>query len=274
MGAKDPRLNLAFQIDFRIQRVLRTWKHTDPAPMQVKPIPITVIRWIAVSATADVVDNTFRAAADMFVISFFFLLRPGEYTDNKKDPFRLADTQLFIGKRRLPILTTPAAELCQARFASLTFTSQKNGVCGEVIGLACSGDPYLCPVQAIIRRVLYLQSHSAPPSTPLASVFNTPDKVTATFLTVRICEAVTSLGPDLGFLPSEVSARCLRAAGATALLLAQVDPDVIRLIGRWRSDKMLCYLHVQAYPLMRDYSRRMLSAGAYTLIPNHLVPQR
>ena len=71
---------------------------------------------------------------------------------------------------------------------------------------------------------------------------------------------------------SEVLDWCLRAAGATALLLAQVDPDVIRLIGHWHSDKMLWYLHVQAYPLMRDYSHRMLSAGTYTLIPNHLVP--
>ena len=51
------------------------------------------------------------------------------------------------------------------------------------------------------------------------------------------------------------------------------DPDVIRLIGRWRSDEMLRYLHVQAYPLMKDYARRMLSSATYTLIPNHLVPQ-
>jgi hypothetical protein len=147
-----------------------------------------------------------------------------------------------------------------ARFTSLTFTSQKNGVRGEVIGLACSGNPYLCPVKAITLRVLYLRSHSAPSSTPLARVFHTPDKVTATYLTDRIREAVTT----------EVSARCLRAAGTMALLLAQVDPDVIRLTGRWRSDEMLHYLHVQAYPLMRDYSHRML---LYTLTPNHLVPQ-
>jgi hypothetical protein len=206
MGAKDPRLNSAFQINFRIQRTLRAWKQTNPAPMQVKPIPITVIRRITVSATADIVDNTFRAAADMIVIAFFFLLRLGEYTDNNKDPFRLANTQLFIGERQLPILTALATELHQACFALLTFTSQKNGVCGKVIGLACSGNPYLCPVQAIIRQVLYLQSHSAPPSTPLARVFNTPHKVTATFLTACIRKAVTTLGPDISFLPSKVSA--------------------------------------------------------------------
>jgi hypothetical protein len=104
-------------------------------------------------------------------------------------------------------------------------------------------------------------------------VFHTLDKVTTSYLTSCICESVTALGPDLGFFPSEVLAQCLRTAGATALLLAQVNPDVICLIGHWRSDGMLWYLHVQAYPLMRDYSHCMLLAGTYTLIPNHLVPQ-
>jgi hypothetical protein len=136
------------------------------------------------------------------------------------------------------------------------------------------GEPYLCPVQTIIHHVLYLWAHLAPPTTPLARVYNTPDKVTASYLTAQIREAVMARGPDVGFLPADVSARCLCAAGATALLLARVDPDVIRLIGRWRSEEMLRYLHVQAYPLMRDYSQHMLSAGTYTLIPNHLVPQR
>ena len=274
MGAQDPRLDAAFHIDFRLQRTLRAWKQSDPAPLRVKPVPVTVIRHIAASATSALASPTYQAASDMIILAFFFLLRPGEYTDNDGDPFRLENVQLFIGDTRLPILAAPECELRLARFASLTFTTQKNGVRGEVIGLACSGDPYLCPVQAIIRRVLYLREHTAPPTTPLARVFNTPDKVTASYLTVQIRDAVAACGPHLGFLPTEVSARCLRAAGATALLLARVDPDVIRLIGRWRSDEMLRYLHVQAYPLMRDYAQRMLYAGSYTLIPNHLVPQR
>ncbi len=95
----------------------------------------------------------------------------------------------------------------------------------------------------------YLRSHDSPPTTPLLRVFNTPARVTPSVLTATLRDCVQYLGPDLGFLPSEVSARSLRAARATALLLARVDTDVIRLIGRWRSDKMLRYLHVQAYHL-------------------------
>ncbi len=122
----------------------------------------------------------------MIIIAFFFLLRPGEYTDNDGNPFRLEDVQLFIGDTHLPLMTAPESELRLARFASLTFTTQKNGVRCEVIGLACSGDPYLCPVQAIIRCVLYLRRHLAPPTTPLARVYHTPIKVNASYLTARI----------------------------------------------------------------------------------------
>jgi hypothetical protein len=57
-----------------------------------------------------------------------------------------------------------------------------------------------------------------------------------------------------------------------ALLCAQVDTDVIRLLGRWRSDEMLRYLHIQAEPVMRDFARRMLVGGSFTLLPNQTVP--
>ena len=90
----------------------------------------------------------------MIILAFFFLLRPGKYTDDNgnknKHPFLLENIQLFIGNTRLNILHDSDACLYQARFVSLTFTHQKNGVKREVIGLAHSGDPVLCPVQAVI----------------------------------------------------------------------------------------------------------------------------
>jgi len=87
----------------------------------------------------------------MIIIAFFFLLWPGKYTDsNQESTLRFYDVQLFIGQQRLDLLHDSIALILQARFASLTFTDQKNGVRGEVIGLGCSGDPYLCPVKAII----------------------------------------------------------------------------------------------------------------------------
>jgi hypothetical protein len=84
-------------------------------------------------------SELFKAVANMIIIAFFFLLRPGEYTDN--DIFRLLEESL-----NLPVATD--AQLLQTRFASLTFTDQKNGVRGEVIGHARSGGPVSLPCKS------------------------------------------------------------------------------------------------------------------------------
>ena len=67
----------------------------------------------------------------MIILAFFFLLRPGEYTDNNGDtdkhPFLLEDIQLFIGDTRLNTLQDSETRLKQARFVLLTFTHHKTG---------------------------------------------------------------------------------------------------------------------------------------------------
>jgi hypothetical protein len=53
-----------------------------------------------------------------------------------------------------------------------------------------------------------------------------------------------------------------------ALLCDQVDRSIIQLLGRWKSDAMLRYLHIQAEPLMRGFAATMLKGGDYSLLPN------
>lgn len=275
MGCSDPRLGPNLKLDYRLHRMLRSFKKEDPPPNRVKPVPISVIRHIATIAICSAIPFQL-GIADMIILAFFFLLRPGEYTISPSDstPFTLQDVQLFVGGQRLNILTATTAQILSSTFATLTFTTQKNGVRGEVIGLGRSGDNLLCPVAAIIRRVLHLRVHNAPPTSPLARVYTEKwINITPTDISSALKLAVSFLNPAaLGFLPSDISARCLRAAGANALLCANVDTDVIRLLGRWRSDEMLRYLHLQAAPIMRTFARDMLRGGAYTLIPNQLVP--
>jgi hypothetical protein len=80
---------------------------------------------------------------------------------------------------------------------------------------------------------------------------------------------LAQFGPSLGITAADISAcSSLRASGAMALLCAHVDHDTIRLIGRWWSDEMLWYLHIQAQPVMPDFSRRMTHGGHYHMIPN------
>ena len=135
--------------------------------------------------------------------------------------------------------------------------------------------PYPLSTGIIARHILHLCSHNAPDNAPLARVYlhHCHTAVTPNNITLALCSAVTYLSPaSLGFLPSDVSAQCLRAAGANALLCASADTDVIHLLGCWRSDEMLCYLHLQAAPLMHDFSKKMLKGGTFMLVPNQLVP--
>jgi len=277
VGSPDPRLNSSGKIDFRIQRQLSCYTKQDPPPNRVKPIPVPILQRIL--AIALMGHSRFNiAVGDMIAIAFFFLLRPGEHTGSGSEstPFRLADVQLFHGPVRLNLETASDTALLSATFASLTFATQKNGVRGEVIGLGHSGNPQFSPAICVARRVILLRQHNAPPNTPLASVYSTQkqcfEPIKAPHITAALKLACTVMGPQFGFSPSDISARSLRASGAMALLCAQVDSDVIRLLGRWRSDEMLRYLTVQAAPVMRDFSSRMLNHGSFTLHPNQDVP--
>ena len=66
-------------------------------------------------------------------------------------------------------------------------------------------------------------------------------------------------------------ARLLRAAGAMALLVGKVDPDIIQILGRWHSDEMFRYLHLLAEPIMKGFAAKMLNVD-YTMAPSQLVP--
>ena len=179
----------------------------------------------------------------MIVITSYFLLQPVEYTALPSDtnPFDFRSVQLFLGPTYLNITTDTDAELSCATFASLTFDSQKNGVRGKVIGLGLSGNPTLWPVKAIVHCVTHLHEHQASPQTPLSLCYyvNRWIPVTPTHVSGMLRKTVTYLVPTLGFLATDILARCLCAAGSNALINAHIEPEIITLIGHWQSNEML-----------------------------------
>eukprot|EP00978_Attheya_sp_CCMP212_P044494 scaffold312156_cov51-Attheya_sp.AAC.1 len=57
-----------------------------------------------------------------------------------------------------------------------------------------------------------------------------------------------------------------------AMLCAGIDPILIQMLGRWRSDAMLHYLTTQAEPVTAQIAARMRTNGNFTLLPNQDVP--
>ena len=284
VGTRDIRKDAVGAIDFRLQRQLRAYGKEDPPPGRVKPIPVAILHHALQRAALQPNNQAMAAIVDMTVIAYFFLLRPGEYAGTVANihatPFTLRDVQLFTGSHRIDILHGNPNEILAATSASLTFTTQKSGVRGEVVCHGRSGSPTCCPTIAIARRIRHLRDHNAPAHTPLGTYYAptapglppTPHPVTSNDVTELLKTSTTAIGPGLGFLEKDISARSLRAGGAMALLCARVDPNMIQLLGRWQSNIMLRYLHLQAKPVMNQFARRMLQGGDYALQPGQDVP--
>ncbi len=137
LGSPDPRLQPSGKLDLQLSRQLSAYKKQDPPPTSVKPILFLIIAYTADFCCC---ANTPRShtIANMLLLGFFFLLRPGEYayTDNANAaPFCICDTHLMINNRRLHPYTSTKHELLQVNYIALEFTTQKNGVQGKLVGL-------------------------------------------------------------------------------------------------------------------------------------------
>jgi hypothetical protein len=208
----------------------------------------------------------------MIIIGFYFLLRPGEYAATQNPdvaPFRLSNVRLFRHECRLDVLTAPSWDVHSAKFVGLEFSTQKNGVKGEIIGLGRSGHQTFCPVKAIVNRVLHLRQHNAPLQTTLYTYYHASHThvITTTHLTNTLRSIVQSFVARFGLTPLDISVRSLRSSGVMALLCTNVDTDRIRLLGRWQPDEMLRYLHVQAVPIVAPIAAAMLRHGHFSLLP-------
>ena len=138
--------------------MLAAWNKYDPPANRVKPIPIFFIqRIVYIAHHLPASAERLQATADMIIITLFFFLRPGEYTDTPSDTttFTLGGVKLAIGDWRPPLDSASYAKLNQAQTVSLTFTTENNGSENRVIRNFLSGDPYICAVKAIKHQVFH-----------------------------------------------------------------------------------------------------------------------
>jgi hypothetical protein len=147
----------------------------------------------------------------------------------------------------------------------ITYTDQKNANRGEKVGQGRSGNPLLCPVTSLARRIIHLRRNNAPPDTPIYVYYpqfrTNPQRVASATITELLRRSARLLQFSDEAV-ADIHARALRATGASALLTAQIDSDLIRLLGRWKSDAMLRYLHAQSAGLVHQFASQMIQQGA------------
>jgi hypothetical protein len=256
-------------IDTLLRRQLKAYTKEDTPSVCVKLIPISILHKASALAL-QAGDDTSLALLDLLWLAFFFLLRPGEYLQpsSTSHPFRICDIRLWCNSEHINVLSCALPQLMSATFVSLTLDTQKNDCLGEPMGHGRSGHPIACPVLAVARRLIYLRRHSTTDATPLCSLGPAFITIVPTPLTMLLPTAVTHSSPPLGIKPTDINEKSLCSTGAMSLLNQLVDSDRIRLLGRWQSDAMLSYLHVQAHNVKSGFSSIIMQGGDFTLIPS------
>ena len=244
----DPRLNKHGSIDHRLQQQLRGWTNPDGPPKRLKPIHIGLIHH-TFAALHRQNNNKSNCLKWIIYMAVFLLNRPREcsMTSGEPHPLRWSDIQLYMGQLQLDVFGAKAYQLRAADWSSMTFTMQKSGVPGEIVGHARSGALRVCPVVGLAELCLLLRKHRAPHDAPLRihrEITSGPlCYIKISDITKALKSAARVHGAEFGIGPDDVSAGCLRSTGAITLFCGGVDSIRIRLLGRWQSWTMLRYLH-------------------------------
>ena len=168
-------------------------------------------------------------------------------TSGEPHPFRWCDIQLYMVQLQLDVFEIKASQLRAADWSGITFTVQKSGVKGDILGHARSGAFHACPAVGSAELCVILRKHGAPHDAPLWAYQEIPSGhlcyIKISDITKVLKSAARVHGAEFGIGPDNVSAGCLQSTGTMALFCGGVDSNRIRLLGRWQSWTMLRYLH-------------------------------
>lgn len=265
-GHDDPRLlpgtkdmHLAFE------RLFKSYRNKDPAPRSQVALPVTIFENIVATEgqSPDLLENSI---ADIITLSFFFLLRVGETTvpstkrTTRTVQFRRRDVtfwRIHHNQRHKTSPNAPLHDLLAADAVTLKLDNQKNSIRNATLDHERVPGGF-SPTEAAAR--LYHNSRRAYPHSDdaLLCFFAPNQAVTATHIhQVLQRAAIRLLLWDQGYDLDRIGTHSIRASGAMALHLNNIKPETIMLIGRWRSQTWLTYIHTQIAAFSAGVSRLM-----------------
>ena len=262
-GLADPRRTTPGQgnLDEKFQQYFKRLEQEDPAPRPQIALPSFVVKYIATNFAMSAIRRL-HIIGNLIIMAYFFLLRVGEYTPSSEPrqtvPLRKKDVRLWKDGQELSN-ESDLMTLFSADAATICLENQKNGDRNCTVHHYSSGDGAMDPVRAIANLIFAL--HGMPDATPLGTYINEHGRkcqVRASSIldAIRLAAArcnLASYGYDIG----RVGSHSLRSGGAMQLKLAGYDHDMIRKLGRWRSDTYLHYIQSQIGELTMGVARRM-----------------
>jgi len=233
---------------------METYKRSDPAAQPQVAIPVIIPNYIF-QHTRTTRDRRLRAAGELTLIAFYFLLRVGEYTHHgwskrRTQQFRLCDMKFFANNIEIP----PGQILYHHPYinlVSLTIDNQKNGKRGETLSHhAITTDNPCCPVRAVVAQACDMIRDGTTPDTLICAFREAtalPWQQVHSSDIVQLVKDAVRLNPEdcSGFVIDNVGSHSLRAGGAMAMFLTKHDTIAIQKAGHWTSSTFLNYIHNQ-----------------------------
>ena len=254
VGGEDPRLDILDKIEFHISWHIRAYAWEDSPPDRVLPVTIKLphecwqhLRWVCISS------DYFRPALPYVIPPLLDRKIWQGRQGHAFGPLQAGGHSFF---HQLPSpyiiwhtpIQSPMGHLCGPR---LKWPEE----------LSLWGVHQTCTLRppTRLRRVMHPLQGGIPPYTrwppPTTRSVMSKWKIYGTtspaqLLYIPSTPPAPTWGYSLGVQPEKISAWSLRSSGAMALLLGNIDAGTIRIIGRWRSDKMMHYLHNTVQNLM------------------------
>jgi hypothetical protein len=264
-GKANPTYRSEGRYWLALERQLESFRRQDPPATPKLAVPVSLvnhINFVGLQST----DPKLRAASDLCLIAFYFLLRVGEYTSGDRNrrttPFRACDVTFWDKCHNVIPNTSSLERLYTASSVTMRIGNQKNGIRGGTINHQALHSKH-CPVRALARRVHSIMSHPKGKRTQILSTFfeknsGTVKRVDAAYINRQLKQAVSATGLDRkGFRPENISSHSLRAGGAMAMHLNDISAHQIRKMGRWSSDTFLMYIHEQVAAFSAGISSKM-----------------
>ena len=183
-------------------------------------------------------DFNLSVALDASIVAFAALLRRKEYTAETRSRARLWQLRWrhVVGYTEAGAVTSLSDPLL-FRVDITVWRKGDHGKFGQVIPLFLSGDPFLCPVLALVRR------YRAFERTPLPHqlVFVRQDRK---FMTGQDISSLLKSAAIAGDLDARhFSTHSLRRGGAQRLRDLGFSEEFIKIYGAWRSTAVRRYAH-------------------------------
>jgi hypothetical protein len=167
----------------RLQQMLNGFRKADPPTTKQLPVEADVLEFLVKLGLESKACELDQAIGDLTMVMFYYLLRIGEYMtkgarNNSKqtEEFKMGDIMFFAkdkhGNLQCLPCDAPADLIASADGATMKLDNQKNGWKGVCVYKEANGDLIHCPVRALGRRYLHLQSNGATEKTIISAYYH------------------------------------------------------------------------------------------------------